>query len=455
MISPKLKHAKTFEIIYGNKEKGIGLLPHQRAVQQAMFNDGKRFILETGGIRSGKSYDGARKFAQKIMMLPAGSLGWIIAPTYKMTKTSQTEFDTVLSNNPTIYNYLKSEKTYNFINGVRVDVRTAEDADFLRGPAPNIIWGDEISMLPDSAWKIIRGRVSTTNGIILVTTTTRGRNWLYYDFFLKCKEKPEWYYTTKARTADNPMLSKSEMDDLYDLYKGDFALQELEGEFVNFEGQIYSSYNPNEMVVYQDVPYEETKNWENVRGVGGIDFGWNPDPQVYLCGLFYEKFGIPHLYLMDEIYQTEMPNEEFTKRVKEMEGFYTEFYKLKKWSRYSDPNSVRDRMELNRLGLDSTPAPKPYGGSINDGIRNVFTWFSNNQILIHARCTNLQKELGMYQWKIMREIATNKPQGGLDHACDSLRYMIMSLIRQEKKRSNKQDTKRIITPKHNYRYAFL
>lgn len=419
------------EIIYGDKEKRIGILPHQLAAHKALFLEGKRFILEHSGIRGGKTYDVARKAMLLTHKYP-GELGWLVAPTYKMTRPLQSEFEKVLENNRRVLrDYSKAERVYKFVCNSVVEVRSAEDPEHLKGPAPKWIAGDELSLCQEKCWHILRGRVASTNGIILISTTPRGKNWVYYDLFLKAKSDPKWYAAFSSPTSANPCIPKEELEDLYNIYRGDFARQELEAQFISFEGQIYHSYNPDEHTIFVDPEVAQFDNIE-VIGIGGLDFGWDPDPSVYLFGLLYKDSRGIHLDILEEIYDTQLHMDAFAEEIKKIDAFYKDKYKLTQIQRYSDPSCPRERMDLTRHGVPNTPAPKPYGGSVREGIELVYSWFERNMIRRHSRCINLDMELSMYSWKVSKERKMAVPMSMKDHACSALRYMIECVERQKK-----------------------
>ena len=67
---------------------------------------------------------------------------------------------------------------------------------------------------------------------------------------------------------------------------------------------------------------------------------------------------------------------------------------------------------------------------VDAGINRVAEYFKRNKIKIFSTCKNLIYELDRYHWSEERETVAGvmkpKPYKSLDHACDCLRYLIMS-----------------------------
>lgn len=74
--------------------------------------------------------------------------------------------------------------------------------------------------------------------------------------------------------------------------------------------------------------------------------------------------------------------------------------------------------------------PSPAQNDVNSGINRVAEYFKLGKIKIFSGCHNLIKELERYHWSEEREttlgISSPKPYKSLDHACDCLRYLVMS-----------------------------
>ena len=78
------------------------------------------------------------------------------------------------------------------------------------------------------------------------------------------------YKMFRVRTRDNPHLDIEYIRALEEDYVGDFARQELDGEFISFEGLIYSMFD-RAMHAVNAALFPEPKRL--VKVVGGQDWG--------------------------------------------------------------------------------------------------------------------------------------------------------------------------------------
>ncbi len=107
---------------------------------------------------------------------------------------------------------------------------------------------DEGSFLPRETWDILRGRISTAEGEIIITTTPQGRNWFYeelrrggmpaaapYGEFSNGKRwvshQPTWAF---------PWVSEEEINDIREGMSAGKFKQEFGAEFMASAGQVFS-----------------------------------------------------------------------------------------------------------------------------------------------------------------------------------------------------------------------
>ena len=190
-----------------------------------------RFTAFVAGIGSGKTFGGAVKGCS--LALP-GTLGLVAAPTYPMLRDATLRaYQEILGNTMELH---KGEMLGKLANGAEILFRSADNPDRLRGP--NLHWAhlDEGALCPPGTWEVIIGRLRADGGAgpCFVTSTPKGRNWLY-------KHAGEMRIF-RAHTRDNPYLSREFVDSLEASYTGKFAAQELAGEFVAFEGLVYDEF---------------------------------------------------------------------------------------------------------------------------------------------------------------------------------------------------------------------
>ena len=143
-----------------------------------------RIRMLVWGIKGGKSRRGAWELVKAGLGTPGG-VCWAVAPTYNHLKVAEREVVMILrvieesiGIDLTMRRH-RARHEIDLVNGCVLEFQSAENPDSLRGPNLDAVWIDEASWIRDEAWHIIRGRVAATEGEIWITTTPRGRNWVW------------------------------------------------------------------------------------------------------------------------------------------------------------------------------------------------------------------------------------------------------------------------------------
>jgi len=187
-----------------------------------------KFTSFIGGVGSGKTFAGAFK----ALMMPAGSMGMVLAPTYPMMKdaTLKTFIDMTIG---AVKDFNKSDYHLTLKNGSEIIFRSADNPDRLRGPNLGWFWIDEGAMMTEEVWDIMLGRLRLDPGLAWITTTPKGYNWVYRIFG---PDRMKEYHSVRASTRDNVWLPGGYVQSLQDKYSTAFAKQEIEGEFCEIGG---------------------------------------------------------------------------------------------------------------------------------------------------------------------------------------------------------------------------
>lgn len=205
-------------------------VPSGTRPQRRFWASNARFRLFLGGIGSGKTYAGA----VEILRQPAQTTGVVLAPTYPMLRDATLRSFIDLAR-PLIADFNVSTMVMELTNGSRVLWRSADNPDRLRGPNISWYWLDEAAMMEPDVWRIMLGRLRRLPAHAWVTTTPRGRNWLYHTF----EAGRVGYETVRSSTRDNVHLPAEFITNLIDDYTADFARQEIDGEYVDPSGALF------------------------------------------------------------------------------------------------------------------------------------------------------------------------------------------------------------------------
>jgi predicted phage terminase large subunit-like protein len=220
------------------KEVAAQLFPAQRDFRHSKA----LYRCLAGGIGVGKSWIGA---LDMLLRSKPNCTYMVICPTYEMLKTSSLRMFADLGRQ---YGLIDNDSLKispppyaKLTNGAEVLFRSADDPDHLRGPNLSGIWMDEASLMEEDAFLIgvARLREGGIQGWLSTTLTPKGRkHWTYERFGKPGLPNTEVFY---ARTQDNPFLPEGFAERLREQYTTQFALQELEGMFLEIEGALFKT----------------------------------------------------------------------------------------------------------------------------------------------------------------------------------------------------------------------
>ena len=266
----------------------------------AAIGDLFRFVAFIAGIRSGKTYAGAREAGRQAWNSksePMAVFG-IIAPTFNMLdRTTWKEFRHAMR--PLILKENETKKIITLKNGREVYGFSAEDADKIRNVTMCGFWVDEARECKDFAtlWDVLLGRVLSTGGKGFITTSPNSFDDIH-DIFIAQKQKD--YYTIKATTYENDYLNKIAIDELAAKYDEKYMQQELLGQFVIFEGAVYYTFNRQHNA--GDLAFKLAQYNPNIPMQLCCDFNINPMAWVIIQTGINTDTKLKEVYVIDEIY---------------------------------------------------------------------------------------------------------------------------------------------------------
>ncbi len=358
----------------------------------------ERFTAMIAGIGSGKSFAGAVK---ALLHCQKPSLGMVVAPTYPMLRdaTWRSYQDACEG---AISHFGKGEFIAN-IGRAEVMFRSADDPDRLRGPNLSWVHVDEAALCPPGTWEVVIGRLRAGGeaGPCWLTTTPKGRNWLW--------TMREQIRIFQASTKDNPYLSPEFVASLELAYTGQFARQELHGEFVAFEGLVYEDFERGRHVAQQHGPWK--------RVVAGVDEGYANPAVILVIGLD----GDDRAHVIEEFYRRRVLQGDVVaeaRRLQQVHGIE---------AFYADPSAAGLIAEMQATNLPVMPA----NHEVMPGIQAVKARLAMQgdgrpRLTVAPACVNTLAEFEGYVWKGGRTGLKDEPEKVNDHTMDSLRYALMS-----------------------------
>lgn len=281
-----------------------------------------------------------------------------------------------------------SDRIYSFHNGSTISFLNTDDPEKLRGVKSNILFIDEASEIDEESY--FQLSIRCEGQIILAfNPTVSPYHWL------RQMEDCERFVTTYK---NNPYLPKE-------------MVKEIEGlEHKNPKyWKIYGlgEYAPNDKSIFtfqivDDVP------WEELVGIG-MDFGFSNDPTAIVA--VHRKGDM--LYLRELLYDKGLVTKDIIEKLDKLNVGNTEI-----WADSSEPRLIE---EIYRSGFNIKPVKKG-----PDSIKFGIGVLQNYGLCVDRKSQNLINELYSYEWMTDKYgIQLDKPQGGLDHLIDAMRYVAM------------------------------
>jgi len=369
-----------------------------------------------GGIGSGKTMAGCARAilasqgmigARKVMQTP--NMGIVTAPTYPMLRDATLRTFLEMAGE-TVRQFNKNEMSVTLANGSEVLFRTASEPDRLRGPSISWWFGDEAALCEYRAYEIMIGRLRQFGklGYAWIATTPKGRNWVWQHFVQGARPGRKLF---RATSQDNVYLDRAIIEAWRQTYSGDFALQELGGEFVAFEGLIYPEFR-RELHVVGHTPERFAYT------IAGVDWGF-ANPGVIL------PFGIDsdgRMWQMGEHYKRQRRIEDWVEVAKQV---------YRTWNTqtfYCDP-AEPDYIQMFRdAGLPAEAA----NNTVTTGLQAVKSRLVMREdfkprLVLTNDCVFTIAEYESYQWAENRYGIRDQPVKANDHAMDATRYAAMGI----------------------------
>lgn len=387
---------------------------------QLKFHSSKsRFRAMITGLGGGKTFSGCLEAVLTTLNTPNTS-GVIVASTYRNMRdfiipTLTVDLWDALGIPGGWEEYFPSFNKQDLIatavNGSKIYLRSCDREGDLRGPNLGWFYIDEAARVSLNTWKIMVGRIRKPPERGWLSSTPKGRNWIWDEFVKNPRPAYEWF---QGATNENKHLSEAYIESLLESYSGAFLQQEFYGEFTAWEGLVYPQVSVEKH--HLDAP-EGLGDYK--YGIAGCDWGWR-DPNVILVGLVGMD-GLIHI--VDEYHKTKTPIETIAEKaaqLKQERGIVTF---------WCDPSRPEYIQELRNAGLDARKGKN----EIMPGISALTRLIERDLLRVDFnKAPELARELEVYHYPETDtgELIKDRPVDKDNHCLDSLRYMTYSLARQ-------------------------
>ena len=287
-----------------------------------------------------------------------------------------------------------------------------------QGDEWDFLWMDEEHDEP--VFNEGRMRLADRAGRAMFTMTPlKGRTWVWSRFVSDTHDKYEGdciHYAVSSR--DNPYVPQWYLEKLLSKYGSHERAAREQGEFTTIEGRVYADWLRDLHVVSS---FDPPDHWERM---GSIDFGTR-NPFCFLYMALDPADDTWHL--VDEYYQTERTLAEHARAIDKITNHGSP---SPMWI-VADPEDRGSRLSLAREhGISTTTAKKQIRAGINSVAERLRPDAEGRpHLLVHAKCTNLIREMEGYVWD--HRPGKDVPMKRHDHAMDALRYACHQLARSE------------------------
>jgi phage terminase large subunit len=288
----------------------------------------------------------------------------------------------------------RSEYTYTFESGSRIEFFSADQPSKVRGPRRDRLFVNEGNNIDKESWEQLLLR---TKEYAWIDWNPVSEFYMYEEYIDK---RPDVDFIILTY-LDNEGLSKEIVSEIESRKenKNWWRVYGM-GLLGEVESRIYKDWQ-----IIDEVPH--TARLE----VRGLDFGYSQDPAA-IVDVYYHDGG----YILDEqLYQKGMTNDAISRFVQNLNNSNTLII-----ADSAEPKSID---EIKMYGINILPTTKG-PGSLNQRIQYV----QGKRISITKRSINGIKEYRSYLWKTDRDGRILPiPEGGNDHFLDAAGYAISSL----------------------------
>lgn len=131
----------------------------------------------------------------------------------------------------------KGDRYIEFPNGSLVEFKTAVDPESLRGAGLDILWIDEAALITSGdAYTVARPALADKIGIVMTTTTPKGKNWFYKTFWSDKALNDKYMGRVEYWSIDNPYFTREEWEYMKDTYHPLMFKQEFMAAFDSMAG---------------------------------------------------------------------------------------------------------------------------------------------------------------------------------------------------------------------------
>lgn len=246
-----------------------GAFPHQ----QDFLDCPKRYAIAASGTKAGKSACGAMYGVRELVNRP-GCRGWWVAPSFDVAVSVGLEaVRSLLPRDPDLVQVKTTAPPEIRIvpTGSVLAFKSGDNPDSLYGPGVDFAILDEAGRLAEAAFVAVRSTLTFTGGPMrLLTNPTPRTGWFWRLYTRGLDPGDQDVQSFRWKTADNPLISREEIEDARRNLAESTFRSLYEGEFLDIGGSVFRGV--------RQAATGALKTWEKGRRyVGGLDLARTVD----------------------------------------------------------------------------------------------------------------------------------------------------------------------------------
>jgi phage terminase large subunit len=365
-------------------------------LNNAALSSGKRYIVNEGGSRSGKSFS----IMQLLITICINSRKTITVVSHSLPHLKRgalRDFDNIIR----LFGWYreewhnKTDNIYHFPNGSYIEFFGLEDADKARGASRNILFINEANLISKQLFDQLD--IRTTDKVILDLNPS--------DFDSYCYQLADGDNAVKIHSTykDNPFLSEIQKNVIESYKDADPMLWQVFGLGLRgvSEEQIYSHWKITDNIPEGEVVY-------------GLDFGFRV-PTALVKVTFAENC----IYAEEILYKQNLTTGDLLSILPTLGiNYYDEIF-----ADAAEPKTIQ---EIYQSGFNIKAADKEvYAGIMK--VKSMPLYIKNNSL-------NLLNEIKKYRWKSdgSGKVIDKQPVKLNDHILDALRYAVYTKSKKTK-----------------------
>lgn len=285
----------------------------------------------------------------------------------------------------------------------------------IRGGTFGGLYGDEVTLWPESFWRMGLSRLSVHGAMLFGTTNADApMHWLKVGFIDRVNELDMrlFHFTIDDNAALDPAFVAS----LKLEYTGLWYKRFIDGLWVAAEGMIWDGFDADKHVV-DAIPDDTTI----VRWFASYDYGTSNPFSALLFGVDDKS----RYWVADEWrWDSKIRGHQLTdSQYREKLAAWLQGHGVTVAAIWGDPSAASFQVECRQHALPSMAADN----EVEDGLRDVATAFAQDRIRILRKCSGLIGEIPSYSWDPRQQAkGIDAPLKVADHSCDALRYGVRS-----------------------------